>query len=155
MHDHSWQWLPTPYFSDDTFSFVDVNGVPTTTKGLLLFNGGTVCSYNFEDTSAKAICEKMGYSSGLSYWYELEYVSWKVKNTLEVTLTDVKCPQGTWESCTYSKDVPPYCQENHNDIYLNCGGKFRSFGRWQPIKMYVWLIKNVLKSSPHIYLPWP
>ena len=99
-----------------------MNGVPNDSKGLLLFNGGTVCRIGFKDTSAEAICKKMGFN-GFTAWYELEYTSWRFKNDLYVTLAEVVCPDGSWESCTFEKDVYPYCQENHDDIYLNCGGK--------------------------------
>ena len=112
---------------DDTLTLINVNGEETPDRGLLLLNGGTVCSNGFSDTSARAACDKLGHTGINGTWRELSYRRWQVRESLEIAVTEMKCPEGTWGSCGYSKDVgSTYC-DHYDDIYLDCGSEFSKF----------------------------
>ena len=100
------------------FSLVDFNGdaVGARVRGLLLNNRGTVCDDDFSTNSADAICRKMGYLGMMSYSSGSE---WPIQSGLNITLDDVACSSGEWESCTFA--FSHNC--NHNeDIFLQCSG---------------------------------
>ena len=116
-----------PTEADILFRIVDEDGNDVTERerGLLLYNGGTVCDDNFNDYAAFAICKEMGYVSAIT-WESGNYFSFQ--EDLEIKLDDVRCSEQSWSSCSYT--------ESHNcghseDVFLTCLGNF-----------YVFLISN-------------
>ena len=102
--------------SDFSLSNSDGNTVGANTLGLLIYNGGTVCDDDFSTNSADAICRKMGYLGMMSYSSGSE---WPIQSGLNITLDDVACSSGEWESCSF--EFSHNC--NHNeDIFLQCSG---------------------------------
>ena len=99
------------------FALWDSNGntVGAGVFGLLISTGGTVCNDYFTDNAADAICRKMGYL-GHTIWSSGN--KWSIQNGLPITLDNVNCGRGDWNSCTYN-----YYEEDcsHNqDIFLLC-----------------------------------
>ena len=97
------------------FSLVDRTGftVSGNREFLLLFNGGTVCSDQFTNQSADAICRNMGYSRADSWRADLAWNS----AAYRIALDDVNCTEGHWSSCTHTT--------SHNcihgkDIFISC-----------------------------------
>ena len=116
--------LISTFISDDTLTFVDYNGAEANERGLLLFNNGTVCGNGFKSTSAKAVCEKMGYYGVVGSWHNFETTRlWPVRHTYAIAVTNLDCPDGTWASCSYSKKTRSYCN-HYSDVYLDCGSEF-------------------------------
>ena len=101
---------------EDNFSLVDEDGnkVKATERGLLLFNGGTVCDDNFDENSAEAICRQMGYSGILS-WTSGTY--YDIQQDLEINLDDIECTDNSWSSCIYSETNN--CGHGE-DVFLSC-----------------------------------
>ena len=95
----------------------DANGI----RGLLIYNGGTVCNDGFGDREAYVICQEMGYnrSSGWTSW-----PSYDVQNSLEITLDNVDCDGGSWSSCDY---LTTHNCGHYEDVFLTCltGEKFQ------------------------------
>jgi hypothetical protein len=108
--------------SGNTLTLVDLNGVEATKRGLLLFNGGTVCKNGFDDMSAKAACKNMGYTGEVATWHNFFYTRyWEIRFRYDIEITNLRCPDGTWSSCSYSQETSSDC--NHfSDVYLDCGG---------------------------------
>ena len=96
-----------------SFTIVNENG-NTHGRGLLLFNGQTVCDDGFSDNSAAAICGLMGYSGFDSWRYGQLY---GIQTNCQIGLDDVICSSGSWDSCTYS--YIDNCSHGE-DVHLNC-----------------------------------
>lgn len=83
-------------------------------RGLLVYQGKTVCDNGFNDKSADAICRKMGYSDATGWasgaTFELQY-------GLEIGLNEVMCENSSWESCRYL--TANDCDHNQ-DVHLKC-----------------------------------
>ena len=98
--------------------------VGTGERGLLLYNGGTVCDDNFSENSADAICREMGYLRALSWVSRSSYSYGTSQTSLDINLDDVRCKNNDWDSCTYSTSHD--CVHNE-DVFLTCAeGKFIS-----------------------------
>ena len=83
-------------------------------RGLLLYNGQTVCDDGFSDNSAIAICRMMGYD-GFDSWRNGQFFD--LQTTLEIGLDDVVCSSGSWDSCTST--TTDNCSHGE-DVHLNC-----------------------------------
>ena len=94
----------------------DVDDVGARSLGLLLSNGGTVCDDLFNDTSADAICRKMGYPGKLSWEYGSK---WDIQTNYEILLDDVACSTNEWSSCTFK--FTSDCSHGE-DVFLQCDG---------------------------------
>ena len=103
-----------------TFRIVDEDGNDVTERerGLLLYNGGTVCDDYFNDNAAFAICKEMGYLRAIT-WESGNYFD--VQENLEIKLTDVRCSEQIWSSCSYSES---YGCVHSEDVFLTCLGNF-------------------------------
>jgi len=89
-------------------------------EGLLLFNGGTVCSDHFSDNSAHAICRTMGFdkfSRWRTYSDTVKYGSFQ--RGKKIKLDDVVCTSNHWSSC---KSKPNHNCKHSQDIFLKCVG---------------------------------
>ena len=102
--------------SGHPFALSDENYNEVITKGLLLYKGGTVCDDEFDDNSANAICREMGYAQSVT-WLKFEN-KWELQDQLEITLDNVDCPSGSWETCDYVEESNN-CDHNE-DVYLHC-----------------------------------
>ncbi|KAL5253600.1 hypothetical protein ACHWQZ_G013415 [Mnemiopsis leidyi] len=104
------------------FRIVDVSGddVATGERGLLLYNGGTVCDDSFSENSANAICREMGYSGSLSWVSGSSYSYGENQTNLDITLDDVQCSDDDWNSCSYS--TSHNCGHSE-DVFLTCGSE--------------------------------
>ena len=84
-------------------------------RGLLLYDGGTVCDDQFSDQSADAICRKLGYSRSSDWssgnYYEVRQLSYDIK------LDDVHCLSSDWEDCTFSTS---HNCDHSEDVFLTC-----------------------------------
>ncbi|KAL5253604.1 hypothetical protein ACHWQZ_G013415 [Mnemiopsis leidyi] len=106
----------------DGFSLVDSNGeeVGVGERGLLLYNGGTVCDDSFSENSADAICREMGYSGSSSWVSGSSYSYGENQTSLDITLDDVQCSDDDWDSCSYS--TSHNCGHSE-DVFLTCFGE--------------------------------
>ena len=107
-----------PISDDADFSLVDWDGnaVGAGVRGLLTFNGGTVCDDSFSTNSASAICRKMGYKGQLS-WNSGD--KWYIQDDRNIALDEVSCSSGKWTSCTWS--LAHDCTHSE-DVFLQCQG---------------------------------
>ena len=105
------------------FSLVDSDGntVGPEELGLLLWNGGTVCNYRFNNNSADAICRVLGYKHHYR-WTSGE--KWEIQSVLNIHINNIECVSGDWSSCTYSEISPRYCGHSE-DVFLLCSGKLK------------------------------
>ena len=92
------------------------NAVEDGRRGLLTYNGGTVCDDGFGDTEANAICIAMGFIGSSAYTSGGFYES--LQSSLSINLDDVSCEREDWSYCSY--------REEHNcghseDIFISCG----------------------------------
>ena len=102
------------------FQLLNESGEPSSTgRGLLLYNGGTVCDDSFSSDSAEAICRELGFTMSQSYSYSSGYRWEYLQNNYEITLDEVACSSGEWEECSYS--AAHDCSHSE-DIFLNCTG---------------------------------
>ena len=79
-------------------------------------NEGTVCDDYFSTNSADAICRKMGYPG---YWRWTSGDKWSIQSTLQITLDDVLCSSGEWNSCSFKSTTD--CS-HIEDVFLQCDG---------------------------------
>ena len=103
------------------FDIVDENGVSGGRSGLLLYKGGTVCDYHhgFDHNAAEAICSDLGYQKTGGYeWTSTR--NWKIQSQYKITLGNVKCSEGYWSSCSYSKSLELLDCTHAEDIFLTC-----------------------------------
>ena len=111
--------------SNKDFSLVDSNSreVDAGERGLLLFDGGTVCDDSFSENSANAICREMGYSGSSEWVSGSQYSFGEVQTSLDIILDDVRCSNDDWDSCTYSFS---HSCGHSEDVFLACtaDGKF-------------------------------
>ena len=86
-----------------------------------MYNNGTVCDDGFSDNSADAICRQMGYYLGATEWDNGNFYNFQ--SSLNITLDDVVCSSGSWDSCSYSTDEN--CGHSE-DVHLACAvdGKY-------------------------------
>ena len=100
------------------FSLIDSNGqaVGVRVQGLLLNNGGTVCDDGFSANSADAICRKMGFLGQMNY---ISGSRWSIQSSLDITLDNVECSTGDWNSCSF---IFSHNCGHGEDIFLQCDG---------------------------------
>ena len=105
------------------FTLVNRDGkeISGTERGLLLYNGGTVCDDNFSDNSADSICREMGYPEA-SGW-ESKIVFSEEQFDREIKLYDVHCKYNELHLCTYSTSITYAC-DHTRDVILSCAGEF-------------------------------
>ena len=96
---------------------MDSNGdaVEKGVKGLLLFNGGTVCDDSFDDNSAAAICRLLGHS-GSSSWASGH--DWSIQDNYDIKMDDVQCSGESWSSCSF---ITSHDCGHTEDVFLSCG----------------------------------
>ena len=105
------------------FTLVDHYGdeseeIDTYRYGLLLYRGGTVCSDNFDNMAANAICGYMGYNSALD-WEGGEFYP-DIQDNLNINVGNVRCSSTDWETCNFSEE--PNC-DHSQDVFLVCYGR--------------------------------
>ena len=114
--------------SSDVFRLIDKSGDGVTSgeKGLLLYEGGTVCGVDgFSDNSANAICREMGYTQAMDWTARNEGFNDTLARGFGITLSAVFCRGPDWRSCRYSTTRNSYdCLYHSNDVYLTCSGKY-------------------------------
>ena len=93
----------------------DGDAVEDGSRGLLTYNGGTVCDDGFGDTEANAICIEMGFA-GSSGW-DNSYSYSSLQDSRTINLDDVNCDKEDWSSCSYSEDHD--CQ-HFEDVFISC-----------------------------------
>ena len=96
---------------NDGNTIEDASGI----RGLLTYNGGTVCDDNFGYSEADVICQEMGYDRS-SGWTSGSFYD-DVQNSLDITLDDVDCYWGSWSSCDYQTTND--CGHSE-DVFLTC-----------------------------------
>ncbi|KAL5269225.1 hypothetical protein ACHWQZ_G002900 [Mnemiopsis leidyi] len=98
------------------FTLVDIHGRPITdeSKGLLLYNGGTVCDDSFSDNSGTAICRQMGYDKHVTWE---SHTTWSIQSSYDILLDDVSCDSPDWSSCSYT--TQHNCGHSE-DVFLAC-----------------------------------
>ena len=103
------------------FTIVNEAGEDGQGRGLLLYNGYTVCDDSFSNNSAIAICGMMGYD-GFDSWRNGEFFD--IQDDLEIGLDDVVCTSGSWDSC--SSTTSHNCR-HYEDVHLNCVPEGKSY----------------------------
>ena len=93
----------------------DGNVINDGNRGLLTYNGGTVCDDGFGDIEANAICIEMGFARSSGWVNGYSYSS--LQDRLRINLDDVNCDQENWSSCSYSGDHD--CQHSE-DVFISC-----------------------------------
>ena len=101
------------------FNLIDSDGteIGAGERGLLLYNGGTVCDDSFSENSANAICREMGYIGAFNWVSGGEYSLGRTQDSLDITLDDVSCGGDDWDSCSYS--TVDNCGHSE-DVFLTC-----------------------------------
>ena len=103
---------------DAVFRLVDEDGntINDGRRGLLLYNGGTVCDDGFGSLEASVICEELGYSGAEDYDSD---GGWEIQSNYQITLDDVSCnSEGEgYLSCSFSET---HNCGHHEDIFLTC-----------------------------------
>ena len=101
------------------FRVVDSDGddVAAGERGLLLYNGGTVCDDSFSENSANAICREMGFTGASNWVSGSEYSFGGSQLSLDITLDEVACSGGDWDSCSYL--TIDDCGHSE-DVFLTC-----------------------------------
>ena len=108
---------------NDGNTIEDASGI----RGLLTYNGGTVCDDEFGDSEADVICQEMGYDRS-SGWTSGSLYS-DVQSSLDITLGFVECDGKSWSSCDYQ--TTPKC-DHSEDVFLTCvTGETFQFGPYQ------------------------
>lgn len=93
----------------------DGQAVEDGSRGLLTYNGGTVCDDGFGDTEANAICIEMGFAGSTGWENSYSYAS--LQDNLEINLDDVDCDDEEWSSCSYSED---HNCGHSEDVFISC-----------------------------------
>ena len=83
-------------------------------RGLLTYNGGTVCDNYFGDSEADVICREMGYHHASS-WNSGSFFN--VQNVLDIKLDDVNCKGWSWSTCRYRSS---HNCDHSEDVFLTC-----------------------------------
>ena len=83
----------------------DGNDIEDGRRGLLLYNGGTVCDDGFGSTEARIICQELGYSDAVDFDSSNDF---DISTNFQITLDDVSCDgegggEGGWASCFFSE----------------------------------------------------
>ena len=87
-------------------------------RGLLTYNGGTVCDAGFGSNEAHAICDKMGYSRASNWNSYSEPYFYGLQRSLNITLDGVDCEEGgNWSTCSYRKRQN--CVHD-DDVFITC-----------------------------------
>ena len=97
--------------NEDGNRIEDANGI----RGLLIYNGGTVCDDGFGDSEADVICQEMGYNRSTG-WTSGSYYD-EVQGILDIALDDVHCDGGSWSSCDY---LTTHNCRHSEDVFLTC-----------------------------------
>ena len=92
--------------------------------GLLLYTGGTVCGDTFDKTTADAFCRRLGYTCAKRWSTE---DSFAIQEKFDIKLSNVKCRNSDWGSCTFSEE-PLNC-EHENDVFLSCSSEYVFSGK--------------------------
>ena len=87
-------------------------------EGLLLFNGGTVCSDHFNDDAAHAICRSMGFGRAINFRSGLRYGRQQRKRNIE--MDDVRCDGPWWRLCGSQIGHLHHDCNHHQDVFLTC-----------------------------------
>ena len=102
------------------FTLVDENGQNLHSnsgeRGLLLYDGNTVCDDSFSDNSADAICREMGYAFGASEWVNGQFYD-ILQSNLAIGLDDVICSSDSWDSCEF---ITSHNCAHDEDVHLAC-----------------------------------
>lgn len=78
----------------DKFTLINAEGSPSSTAGLLLFKGGTVCNDGWENNkktgalNAAAVCGKMGLGGQNARWFTMGQVSYVIFIFQDTTITN-------------------------------------------------------------------
>ena len=111
---------------NDGNTIEDASGI----RGLLIYNGGTVCDDDFSDSEADVICQEMGYDRS-SGWTSGSFYS-DLQSSLDITLGDVDCDGKSWSNCDYQ--TTPKCAHSE-DVFLTCvSGETFQFDPYQTMK---------------------
>ena len=102
------------------FELVDEEGAVTKPRGLLLYNGATVCDEYWTNNNSLAICKEMGYDTNSTTWRSMngDYVEWSIQRGYESVMHTVSCQSKEWDECSF-ETKEGYCS-HYEDIYLDC-----------------------------------
>ncbi|KAL5264790.1 hypothetical protein ACHWQZ_G005756 [Mnemiopsis leidyi] len=111
--------------TSNAFGLVDSSGnkINGQQKGLLLYNGLTVCGEHFNKTAAHAICRLMGFKSAIS---AENGKTWKIQEMFKVFPQSLSCWYVDWSACTF-KNRENDCNDHSQDVFLTCSGKRSPF----------------------------
>jgi len=102
------------------FELVDEEGAVTKPRGLLLYNGATVCDDYWTNNNSLAICKEMGYDTYSTTWRSMNgnYVEWSIQRGYKSVMHTVSCQSTEWDECSF-ETKEGYCS-HFEDIYLDC-----------------------------------
>ena len=84
--------------------------------GLLLYNGGTVCSDGFTVIAADAICREMNFKRAILWdshpGYSMERSQYQIK------LDNVNCEIPIWKNCSFN--ARHHNCHHKDDVFLSC-----------------------------------
>ena len=114
-------------FSDTSniFGLVDSSGnkIHGQQKGLLLYNGFTVCGEHFNKTAAHAICRLMGFNKAIAAEHSH---TWKIQEMFKVFPQSLSCSYADWSACVF-KNEGNDCNDHSKDVFLTCSGERSPF----------------------------
>ena len=111
---------------NDGNTIEDASGI----RGLLTYNGGTVCDDDFGGSEADVICQEMGYDRS-SGWTSGSFYN-DVQSSLNITLDNVDCDGGSWSSCDF---LTTHNCRHSEDVFLTCvTGETFQLGLYQTVK---------------------
>ncbi|KAL5264789.1 hypothetical protein ACHWQZ_G005755 [Mnemiopsis leidyi] len=108
-------------YTDNLFQLADSlgNSIKNQQRGLLLYNGYTVCVNNFNMAAAHAVCKLMGYTDAKSATYG---DIWKIQKEFKVFPQSLSCSHSDWSACTF-KNGGNNCNDHSKDVFVTCAGE--------------------------------
>ena len=96
----------------------DGNAAEHGIRGLLTYNGGTVCDDGFSYTEANAICIEMGFAKSTGWTSGNDFES--LQGSLDIKLVDVTCEDENWGSCSYLPNSEYHDCDHSEDVFISC-----------------------------------
>ena len=94
-------------------------------RGLLLWDGGTVCDDDFGDSKIPdAICKELGFARSIRWSSDENFLPHDGQDELSITLDEISCKTSEWSSCSYNSEN--HNCEHHEDVTLTCERKSKT-----------------------------
>jgi len=107
------------------------NKIYSQEEGVLLYEGGTVCSDGFDNHTANAICREMGHHTAISFRGGILYGDLQRQRLIK--LDDLHCKNDDWTTCTSER---AHDCTHERDVILACelalprDGHWSEYGKW-------------------------